>query len=313
MRGLADASVDAVVTDPPYELELDRVAWDSTGIAFSVPLWREVFRVLRPGGHLLAFGGTRTYHRLASAIEGAGFEIRDTIMWLYGEGFPKSLNVSKAIDRRAGAKRRVIGTRRAADTSASHLYQKEKRKDIILDITEPSTAEAKKWEGWGTTLKPACEPIVLARRPFKGTLLDHILTHGIGALNVDACRIPYESGEEPWAIGSAAKGRFPSNVMFDAEAAELLGKQSRFFYVAKPTRAERGEGNHHMTVKPVALMRELVRLVTPPGGVVLDPFAGSGTTGVAAIEEGFEAIVIERERESFETAQRRIAEARRAA
>jgi site-specific DNA-methyltransferase (adenine-specific) len=308
MRSMGDERVDAIVTDPPYELALDNKAWDSTGIAFDVELWREALRVLKPGGYLLAFGGTRTYHRMAVAIEDAGFEVRDCLMWLNGSGFPKSLDISKAIDRRAGAKRSVIGYRDANVTGATALYSPIKRPDIRLEITEPATDAAKQWDGWGTTLKPAYEPIILARKPFKGTLLDHILDHGIGALNIDACRIPYETGETPWAIGSAAKGRFPANVILDEEAAEALGRRSRFFYVAKPGKKERGAYNHHLTVKPLELIRHLVRLVTPPGGVILDPFGGSGTTALAALAEGFDAIVIERERESFETAARRIEE-----
>lgn len=310
MRAMSDESFDAIVTDPPYELGLGGKAWDSTGIAFDLGLWCEALRVLKPGGHLLAFGGTRTYHRMAAAIEDAGFDIRDCLMWLYGEGMPKSLDVSKAIDRRAGATRPVIGTRNASRIADGMLYEHRSRAAITLDITEPATSEAKRWHGWGSALKPACEPIVLARKPFRGTLLDHILTHGIGALNVDACRIPYESGEQPWNVGSAARGRFPSNVMFDDEAAQLLGKRSRFFYVAKPTKEERGSYNHHMTVKPVALIRQLVRLVTPPGGVVFDPFGGSGTLALAALAEGFDAVVVEKERESFEIAERRLTEAR---
>ncbi len=312
MRAMKDESVDAIVTDPPYELALDGASWDSTGIAFDVSFWSEALRVLKPGGYLLAFGATRTYHRMAVAIEDAGFEVRDCLMWLYGSGFPKSLDISKAIDRRAGAKRSVVGYRNALLGSGTRLYSENKRVPGKLEITEPATEAAKQWDGWGTTLKPACEPIILARKPFKGTLLDHILSHGIGALNIDACRIPYETDEEPWAVGSAAKGRFPSNVIFDEEAADLLGKRSRFFYVVKPTKAERGAYNHHLTVKPLDLMKQLVRLVTPPGGVVLDPFGGSGTTALAALSEGFDAIVIERERESFETAERRIAEAKAA-
>lgn len=309
MRSLGDETIDAIVTDPPYELALDGRKWDSTGIAFDADLWREALRVLKPGGHLLAFGGSRTYHRMAVAIEAAGFEIRDCLMWLYGSGFPKSFDISKAIDRRAGAERPVIGYRNASVTGGTPLYNPNKRADIRLAVTEPATDAAKKWDGWGSSLKPAYEPIVLARKPFKGTLLDHILTHGIGALNIDACRIPYATGETPWAIGSAAKGRFPANIILDDEAAETLGKRSRFFYIAKPTKKERGAYNHHLTVKPLELMKHLVRLVTPPGGVVLDPFGGSGTTALAALAEGFDAIVIERERESFETAERRLTEA----
>jgi DNA methylase len=309
---MRDASVDAIVTDPPYELSLGGARWDSTGVAFDSALWREALRVLRPGGHLLAFGATRTYHRTTAAIEDAGFEIRDCLMWLYNSGFPKSFDISKAIDRRAGATRTVIGTRQGHVTGGSALYSPAKRNSTEIPITEPATADAQRWSGWGTSLKPACEPIVLARKPFSGTLLDHILSHGIGALNVDACRVPYASGEQPWTVGSAAKGRFPANVMFDEEAAQLLGRQSRFFYVAKPDAKERGSYNHHLTVKPIALMRELVRLVTPPGGTVLDPFGGSGTTALAALAEGFNAIVVERERESFDVAERRLEDAKAA-
>jgi len=309
---MADEKIDAIVTDPPYELALDGKQWDSTGIAFDVDLWRDALRVLKPGGHLIAFGGSRTYHRMAVAIEDAGFEIRDCLMWLYGSGFPKSLDVSKAIDRRAGAERPTIGYRNASVTAGTTLYNPSRRVAIQLAITEPATDAAKQWDGWGTTLKPAYEPIVLARKPFKGTLLDHVLTHGIGALNIDACRIPYATGETPWAVGSAAKGRFPANVVFDEEAAEALGKRSRFFYVTKPAKRERGAYNHHLTVKPLDLMKNLVRLVTPPGGVVLDPFGGSGTTALAALAEGFDAIVIERDRESFTTAERRIEDAKAA-
>src|SRR4051812_45737175 len=216
-------------------------------------------------------------------------------MWLHGHGFPKALQVSRAIDRRAGAKTRGSEFRRPASEPGGEAAGSETaRTHATLEITEPATEEAKQWDGWGTTLKPACEPIVLARKPFDGTLLDHVLTHGIGALNVDACRIPYATSETPWSVGSAAKGRFPSNVVFDDAAAEPLGKRARFFYVVKPSKAERGAYNHHLTVKPLELMKQLVRLVTPPGGVVLDPFGGSGTTALAALAEGFDAIVIER-------------------
>ena len=331
MRGMPDCSVDAIVTDPPYELSFMGRKWDGSGIAYSVEMWAEALRVLKPGGHLLAFGGTRTYHRMACAIEDAGFEIRDSIHWVYGSGFPKSLNVGKQ-----------------------------------------NGCEA--WEGWGTALKPAHEPIVVARKPLSGTVAGNVLVWGTGGLNVDGCRVPSPdndgkvwtrggnqqgaslttntSGEHEYVAANPA-GRWPANVVFDWTAGEALDEQaegaSRFFtqadfgpddwpfvYQAKPSRRERNagldgleqkptgdaaspisnrkcrkcglikfaqphctcaepeweeakttaNGNYHPTVKPVALMRHLVRLVTPPGGTVLDPFAGSGTTLVAAILEG---------------------------
>jgi site-specific DNA-methyltransferase (adenine-specific) len=338
---------------------------------------REALRVLKPGGHLLAFGGTRTYHRLACAVEDAGFEIRDTIAWLYGSGFPKSLDVSKAIDRTAGAERPIVDTipdRWAGKGQVLQRATQDERSEA--HITAPATPDAERWQGWGTALKPAHEPIVVARKPLVGTVAQNVLTHGTGALNVDGCRVGTGDGGNregeasaerryndngstnfaptPGPRGGDAAGRWPANVVLDEQAAAMLDEQtgeltsgrlqthhkrsgasqigtfeirertgeacdwggdsgggSRFFYCAKATSYERSAGlgddaglfatgeepdrNDHPTVKPISLMRWLVRLVTPPRGVILDPFAGSGTTGCAAVLEGFDFIGIERE------------------
>jgi DNA modification methylase len=401
-----DESVDAVVTDPPYELGFMGKAWDASGVAYDVALWRQVLRVLKPGGHLLAFGGSRTYHRLACAIEDAGFEIRDQIQWLYGSGFPKSLNVSKAIDKAAGAEREVVGIRaqspkfdanRSGGTNTGYNRRLEEGAPATFDITAPATDDAKRWEGWGTALKPAHEPIVVARKPLAGTVVETVLAYGTGALNIDDCRVGetptnpatrrYTSGGFEHLIvegvlqnvAPSTLGRWPANVIHDGsdEVLELFpetrggsfpqqrgqgratdfgvgqpteggarrmgdeGSAARFFYCAKPSRAEREAGldefepqrsadriaddlpggdnprnrsntaraNHHPTVKPIALMRYLVRLVTPPGGTVLDPFTGSGTTGIAARLEGFGFVGIEQSADYATIAEARIAAA----
>jgi site-specific DNA-methyltransferase (adenine-specific) len=319
---LPDNSVDSIVTDPPYELGFMGKKWDSTGIAYSVELWQECLRVLKPGGHLLAFSGSRTYHRMTVAIEDAGFEIRDMISWISNKTFPKSLNISKAIDKAAG--------------------------------------DAKKWDGWGTGLKPTVEPIVMARKPVEGTVANNVLTYGTGGLNIDVSRIgteertnlpagnkanaggvyKFSNAEIDSFNGSEAitvQGRWPANVVFDEDAAEILDQQSgqikggtwnntagarhfnndgkptdyetkkkddsvggasRFFYVAKASKKDRNEGlenlpNAHPTVKPTTLMSYLINLVTPEGGTVLDPFTGSGSTGKAAVLNGFDFIGIE--------------------
>ena len=196
MRNMPDNSVDAIITDPPYELGFMGKSWDSTGIAYDVTVWQECLRVLKPGGHLLAFGGSRTYHRLACAIEDAGFQIRDQIMWVYGSGFPKSLNVSKAIDKQAGAEREVVGinpnvVRISKEVGGSDFGGFTK---ADATITAPATAEAKQWEGWGTALKPAHEPIVMARKPLDGTVAQTVLTHGTGGINIDGCRVGKTGG-----------------------------------------------------------------------------------------------------------------------
>lgn len=365
LRELPDASVDAVCTDPPYALEFMGKTWDgwSTPAAFQewCKTWAaECLRILKPGGHMLAFGGSRTWHRLAAAVEDAGFEIRDSIAWLYGSGFPKSLDVSKAIDKAAGAEREVIGRAKGAassDTASLGVFRAE------YDATTPATPDAERWQGWGTALKPSFEPIVVARRPLAGTVAANVLAHGTGALNIDGCRVGTDGGTRNPGFDSRAPesvsayghglngrsrerveglGRWPANVVLDdTQAAELdeqtgtltsgfmrsgtprlgagdvyeggwaktvsadtygdSGGASRFFptfrYEAKAPTAERPrvDGVAHPTVKPLDLMRWLVRLVTPPGGVVLEPFAGSGTTAEACVLEGVRCIAIERE------------------
>ena len=381
MKRLPDNSVDSVVTDPPYELGFMGKKWDSTGIAYSVAMWREVLRVLKPGGHLLSFGGTRTYHRMACAIEDAGFEIRDQLQWLYGSGFPKSLDIGKAIDKAAGKKRPSLGAAKGAGgnpkgykTGSGGAFKAE------YSITVPATPEAVQWNGWGTALKPANEPVCLARKPLaETTIAANVLKWGTGGLNVDGCLIaPREEADKagfghysrntskPGALAgkvqndnerreftpTARAGRFPANILLDEEAAAMLDEQSgrlasgkapatgfvrhsdkhrntygrfegqraepttlygdsggasRFFYVAKASKSERGKGNLHPTVKPVKLMRYLVRLITPPGGTVLDPFAGSGTTLLAAEREGFDSIGIEMNPEYCEIIRKRMA------
>ena len=509
-----DNSIDAIVCDPPYELGFMGKAWDASGIAYDVTVWAHCLRVLKPGGHLIAFGGSRTYHRLAVAIEDAGFERRDQIQWIYGSGFPKSLDVSKAMDKQAGIWRGRAGHAYENDTFRSfgqHYQQTEKG--------EPSTDLAKQWHGWGTALKPAHEPAVLARKPLRGTVADNVGQWGTGALNIEGTRVGYE-GKPPTGGGSrgtnskwdkfggmfqqgreydgnttSTAGRWPSNVILDEDAAQVLdgqsgklgnswrankkpysapsqgiysdynaspgpgghsdsGGASRFFYVAKASKAEREAGldgtctvkynidksilgglswkdvstaavlllqrvtsdlaalkwhigesgesitalypsdslfitsmetnkitalktcnllmrlltndctadvncvktdgtshaenaeslkawmlsitngkaelalgavnvvlttllqvneteplqrnNFHSTVKPLALMRYLVRMVTPPGGVVLDPFMGSGSTGCAAVREGFDFVGIDLTPEYVAIAQKRI-------
>jgi len=243
MQTMADNSVDAIVTDPPYELGFMGKSWDSTGVAYDVTVWQECLRVLKPGGHLLAFGGSRTYHRLAVAIEDAGFQIRDQIMWVYGSGFPKSLNIGKAIDKAAGAEREVVSTYETHDIRNAGLM--DRKGSMTVDVTAPATAEAREWEGWGTALKPAHEPIVMARKPLDGTVANNVLTHGVGGINIDGCRVGRADGDDSSAgnrtatfgtqdtssggDGSGgwsqnAQGRFPANFIHDGsdEVLELF-------------------------------------------------------------------------------------------
>jgi site-specific DNA-methyltransferase (adenine-specific) len=386
---LADNSIDSIVTDPPYELGFMGKKWDSSGIAYSVELWQQCLRVLKPGGHLLSFGGTRTYHRVAVAIEDAGFELRDSIAWLYGSGFPKSLDVSKAIDKAAGAKREVMpqGSTICADypnPCNGHSETGKFSATVHALPSAPSTPEAQTWQGWGTALKPAFEPVIVARKPIEGTVANNVLKWGTGGLNIDGSRIGRQDGDNSSAGNRTAtfgtqdtssggdgsggwtqndSGRWPANIILDPYTAELLDEQSgdvkgnaggsqttsfrfmneskqkqhriqgikdsggasRFFYVAKASKRDRNEGlddldaqrhsdreladgvggdnprnrtnqakqNFHPTVKPTSLMEYLIKLVTPPNGTVLDPFTGSGSTGKAAILQGFDFIGIE--------------------
>lgn len=327
LKGIPDNSVDSIVTDPPYGLSFMGKKWD-----YDVPdqaIWEECLRVLKPGGHLLAFAGTRTQHRMAVRIEDAGFEIRDMIAWVYGSGFPKNMDVSKAIDKAAGVERVVIGQSAYAARRPNKKYEHGQKWGATLggsdtaNITAPATNAARQWQGWGTALKPALEPITVARKPFKGTVADNVLAHGAGALNIDGCRVGAEGGttrscqspyaESGWRTGheivSLNTGRWPANLIHDgsAEVDDSLGSASRFFYCAKTSRKDRGEANNHPTVKPTDLMAYLCRLVTPPGGVVLDPFMGSGSTGKAAMREGFRFIGIEMDADYLAIAESRIA------
>ena len=382
LKTLEDNSVDSIVTDPPYELGFMGKKWDSTGIAYNVELWKECLRVLKPGGHLLAFGGTRTYHRMACAIEDAGFEIRDQMQWIYGSGFPKSHDISKAIDKMAGAEREVIGEYRVTGNAltptsvkgGTYVTGAPSSGAGYLKITAPATPLAKKWDGWGTNLKPSHEPIIMARKPLIGTVAENVERWGTGAINVDGCRIPHNGDKlggggcsgsvksthdgwnRPWmddpeklaakveriraqVAKSETFGRFPANCVttepdaffskyFNITPPELSKKASkkdrnsdwRGEEITLPERVAgglkgRADGslgkqtfnrNTHPTVKPTDLMAWLVRLVTPPGGIVLDPFAGSGSTLVAAKREGFQYIGIEREAEYVEIAKARV-------
>ena len=355
MQKLIDegVQVESVVTDPPYELGFMGKSWDASGIAFDKKTWELAFQLLKPGGYLLAFSASRNYHRMAVAVEDAGFEIRDQIMWIYGSGFPKSLNIGKAVDKELGNKRTDLGSNpnQRLNTPENDIYEagirgKEAR------ITKGNT----EWEGWGTALKPAHEPIVMARKPLEGTVVDNVLEHGVGGINIDECRVGLSEGDDPrlggkgsWKTdkmakdvyvggyagketGSSELGRFPSNVMHSG----LDEEWARFFYCPKTAKSERNQGlvefddkqyshdgrkksienpyqrnksiskNSHPTVKPVELMKYLCRLVTPKGGTVLDPFMGSGSTGMAAKDEGFDFIGIEREKEYFEISEQRI-------
>jgi len=388
LRELPDASVDACVTDPPYGISFMGRAWDHA--VPSADVWLEVLRVLKPGAHLLSFFGTRTYHRGVVAIEDAGFEIRDQIGWAFSTGFPKSHDVSKAIDAALGAEREVVGanpnSRPNMEGVKTAVFSSRKHAPLCA----PATPEAQQWQGWGTALKPAWEPIVVARKPLEGTVAANVLEHGTGAINVDGCRVGtqggckgngsagpstgiFGNGLNGWAITPVeGLGRWPANLIHDGsdEVVGLFpvtkgdtshkrgvgagvvtnfrfpdgfrghddpgGSAARFFYCAKASRADREDGleaaasrvlhrvnsgglendprwarfnraNNHPTVKPTDLMRYLCRLVTPPGGVVLDPFMGSGSTGRGAVLEGFSFIGCELDPEYLEIARARIA------
>ena len=442
--------VDSIVTDPPYELGFMGRSWDSTGIAFQKETWELCFKVLKPGGHLLAFSGSRTYHRMAVAIEDAGFEIRDQVMWLYGSGFPKSMNIGKALDKKLGNERIKTGEKKTHSNKG--IKQSEQRTAIGAgafgqEVEEEVTVGTTEWEGWGTALKPAHEPLVLARKPLsEKSVVDNVLKHRTGGINIDECRVEGNDAKYPdtnpdfrdqgrqskenmgidklsfgqtenvkrkkvvrksrdengvWTNDNSGmkaegseyadadpRGRFPSNVMHDGsdvvkdifpntkssnvsrerKAGTEFGQSSgwnkhnnvdsglmpaygddgsasRYFYCAKTSKAERNQGldnlptkkassmpgrrnpddmkdskidndvtgrfvtqkkNIHPTVKPIKLMKYLCRLITPKGGTVLDPFMGSGSTGMAAKEENFEFVGIEKEEEYFNIATARI-------
>ena len=351
LKQLPDNSVDSVVTDPPYGLGNTSAAnvadclkawangdeWMPKGSGFMgkawdawVPppaLWSEVLRVLKPGGHALVFAGSRTQDLMSISMRLAGFELRDVLMWLYSSGFPKSHDVSKAIDKKLGAEREVIGTKKAGMGSGKTFgmlqTEGENNKSLgYVNITGPATEQAKAWDGWGTALKPAYEPIILARKPLAGTVADNVLTHGVGGLNIDGCRVETNrdlgrankiddgmfsvgNGMSKQALrkqqGLEPQGLWPANILLDNALQDPLIK--RYFYCAKPSPAERQAGvkdtelhkNIHPTVKPITLMRYLCRLITPKGGTILEPFAGSGTTLIASHLEGFKHIGIERE------------------
>ena len=406
LKKLEDNSIDAVVCDPPYGLSNTKPqqvadvlkAW-VTGDTVSVPakrggfmgkdwdsfvpppaVWEECMRVLKPGGHMAVFAGARTQDLMGLSIRLAGFEIRDTLGWVYGSGMPKSHNISKAIDKAAGAEREVVGAGKSGKTYGMGGLRGVETSTGSFDITAPATSEAQRWDGWGTALKPAIEPVILARKPLDGTVANNVLAHGVGGLNIDACRVGIDdierdvidnrsgpAGAKPddvyrggWAsmgkmFKSHAQGRFPANVLLDEHAAEELDKQSgvskstprtpsgtsgagsatafqrgaetsshadsggasRFFpvfkYQAKAPKKERpvieredGSKIQHPTVKPLALLEWLVELITPPGGVVLDPFAGSGTTLQAAINKGFTPIGIEQDADYIKLIEKRL-------
>lgn len=333
LKKMEDNSIDSCVTDPPYGLSFMGKSWD-----YDVPqkeIWQEVLRVLKPGGHLLAFFGSRTYHRGVVQIEDAGFEVRDQIMWLYGSGFPKSHDVAKSIDKSKGVWRGRAGQALPTGNRAMGTnYERSPKERPVFD-------EAKQWEGWGTALKPAHEPIVVARKPITQTVAKNVLEYGTGALNIDGCRVGFQSEDDKKSAfpggkltshgagslagpGSAQDadrstfdaernvlGRWPANVIHDGSdevISQFPNETSRFFYSAKASKADRGEGNNHPTVKPTELMKYLCRLVTPKGGIVLDPFMGSGSTGKAALQEGFKFIGIEMSKEYFEIAKNRVVE-----
>ena len=369
MQKLIDdgVQVDSVVTDPPYELGFMGKSWDSTGIAFNPKTWELALKLLKPGGYLLGFSASRNYHRMAIAIEDAGFEIRDQMMWLYGSGFPKSLNIGKGVDKKLGNEREDLGNYKTPDgnqelSTYNNWKDGEEQERRTPRITRGNT----EYEGWGTALKPAHEPIVMVRKPLsESSIVDNVLKHGTGAINIDGCRIEGDNNTERktanrksrsedgvWTDNNSGmkqednhfadadpRGRFPANLMHDG----LETEWARFFYCPKVSKTERNQGlddfetkkmgmsdgaqskgegydkgqgiglnrvierkNTHPTVKPVELMKYLCRLVTPKGGTVLDPFMGSGSTGMAAKDEGFDFIGIEKEEEYFKICESRI-------
>jgi site-specific DNA-methyltransferase (adenine-specific) len=379
MRTFPADSLDSLVTDPPYGLSFMGKKWD-----YDVPgvdVWRECLRVLKPGAIALIFAGSRTQHRMAVNVEDAGFILKDCIMWLYGSGFPKALDVGKAIDKAAGKDREVVGYKTTPDGRVMAMESKamqrirhskikkhglygvdDRNMEEAGRLTAPATPEAQLWDGWRTSLKPAYEPILVAEKPVDGTYARNALKHGVAGFNIDGCRVgneiiktqggdkfPGNYGDFKTCVESTHKGRYPANVILDEEAAQTLDEQSgvlapstsrkptiagkrlgyaekgkerkgfihsggiadqggasRFFYTAKASPSER-DGSEHPTMKPLKLMEYLCNLTkTPTGGTVLDPFAGSGTTGLACHSVGREWVLIERELEYCEIAVKRI-------
>ena len=385
LKELEDGSIDAVVTDPPYEIAFMSKSWDNSGIAYSSELWNEVFRVLKDGGHVISFCATRTIHGMTTAIEKAGFEIRDMIMWCFESGFPKSTAIDQMIDKKLGVfdKRKVLETRDNGSAGTMKMalvadnisekgnggYNNPDRTEF--HVTAPYSTEAQKWAGWGTALKPAYEPAVLARKPLIGSLAENVLEHGVGGINIDSCRFAYgdpiwfgdssipnldavqrqqEESTDSVGGGFGAKyivgktirtfkpeGRFPANIVRfkkaqrserEAGLDHLSGKTPaavQHQQDTKPNQWEKGINdpragagrtagsvkNHHPTVKPVDLMRWLIRLVVPEGGVVLDPFLGSGTTACAAVLENRSVIGCEMTEEYWEIIEGRVEHAKR--
>jgi site-specific DNA-methyltransferase (adenine-specific) len=398
LKTIPDSSIDSIVTDPPYALvsvskrfgATDAApaqfgkdglyarasagfmgkAWDTGETAFNVGFWAECLRVLKPGGHIISFGGTRTYHRLACAIEDAGFEIRDQLAWVYGSGFPKSHDVSRAIDKHLGLEPRLVSERATGwngtlggKAALGGISTPDVRREYA-----PASPEALEWDGWGTALKPAWEPIALARKPLIGSVAANVLAHGAGALNIDASRVPIGESDDihsknPHTSGGfghgdftvydkagagsvyeVPEGRWPANLIHDGSDEVLQffpnPDTGRFFYCPKASNKDRDEGceglelkrtggraatadgsmltgsgnervtsrrNTHPTVKPTSLMEYFIRMVTPPGGVVLDPFMGSGSTGKAALLAGFKFIGVDSDPEYMPIAEARIA------
>ena len=367
LKTFPDNHFDSIITDPPYGIDFLGKAWDANTGALET--YQQCLRVLKPGGHILAFSAARTYHHLAVTLEQAGFEIRDQIMWIYSSGFPKSQDVGRSIQRSLGVKEKYKPTGAKSTTPRKNPHAKilcEAKgverindKDYEVDMIKVTDPEAKAWAGWGTALKPAHEPIALARKPIRGSIKDNVLKHGVGALNIDATRVGDEirtydltmtSGNHTVTLGGKNKklgeatvqGRFPSNVLGD------IPDYQKYFYCPKVQRKERNVGcidpgpqfqvpsgfdyrmpssnnanngesqigiveknanngsNNHPTVKPIELMKYLIKLVTPPGGLVLDPFNGSGSTGCAAVELGHEYVGIELDPKYVEIATKRI-------
>jgi DNA modification methylase len=392
MKTLEDNSVDAIVSDPPYGISFMAKKWDYD--VPSVEVWKEAMRVLKPGGHALIACGTRTQHRMVVNIEDAGFEIRDVVSWIYGSGFPKSLNISKAIDKAAGAEREKIMVPTKKGNHAGQAGDIALGASGMTDISEPATDEAKQWDGWGTSLKPSVEFFTLCRKPLsEKTVAANVLKWGTGGINIDGCRVGTSGGGQNGSGGSKDRtryrmsaipksnevvGRFPANLIHDGsqEVLDLFpetkpsksggktsrtgngakygmgtadrtghddqGSAARFFYCPKASKKDRNEGceeleekdgtqrmnaslerheegreptkraeqsknrNNHPTVKPTALMAYLCRLITPTGGVVLDPYMGSGSTGKAAVREGFSFVGIELDPDYYEICKARV-------